>query len=155
MALLPLPSKTPRLVAGTALAIATLVAGCAQTPRAPGETGLERPASTFSTGRIDFRIVDEYGIALPRMRVNLAWDKPTFHATSAFTNSEGAVSFSGVPPVAEVSVDHPGGIYVQTLLVPQSGRPELRVILDTMGGGEQMREQERAARAGRVTTPAR
>lgn len=39
----------------------------------------------------------------------------------------------GVPEVAEVSIDHPGGNFSQTLIVPQRGTSELRVILETYG----------------------
>jgi hypothetical protein len=115
---------------------------------------LERQTTQFSTGRVTFVLVDEFGHAMPGLRVNLSWQEPEFYKTSAFTNREGYVSFSGVPSVAEVSVDHPGGIYMQTLLVPQTGRPELRVMLDTVGGGERMRQMERDRLAGRQTAPA-
>lgn len=130
-------------------AAGALLASCAGTPRQSALVNLDRPAVQFSQGRVTFTVVDEFGYALNGMRVDMSWDEPNFYKTSAFTNRDGQVSFSGVPAVAEVSVDHPGGIFTQTLLVPQSGRPELRVMLDTMGGGERMREEERARLSGR------
>ena len=125
------------------------LAACAGAPRMHAPVGLERPPVQFSQGRITFTVVDEYGYAMPGLRVNMSWDEPNFYKTSAFTNREGQVSFSGVPSIAEVSVDHPGGIFMQTLHVPQSGRPDVRVMLDTLGGGERMREEERARLSGR------
>jgi hypothetical protein len=126
-----------------------LLAACAAAPNQNLPMGLERPPVQFSQGRITFTLVDEFGYALSGLRVNMSWDEPTFYKTSAFTNRDGQVSFSGVPSIAEVSVDHPGGLFMQTLHVPQTGRPDVRVMLDTMGGGERMREAERARLSGR------
>lgn len=89
-------------------------------------------------------LLDEYGTVMPGMKVDMSWQEPIFYKTSAFTNRQGEVTFSGVPEVAEVSVDHPGGHYTSTLIVPQSGRPELRLMLDTLGGAELLRQRERA-----------
>ncbi len=65
------------------------------------------------------------------------------------------MTFNGVPDVAEVTINHEGGIYQQTLIVPQSGRAELPVMLDTRGGymarleaeRERLRQQQAAASA--------
>jgi hypothetical protein len=144
---IPVRSSGFRLARLPALGVALLgvtLASCAVVPREQRPAALERPKVTFSQGRMTVVLVDEYGFALPGMQVNLSWEEPSFYKTSAFTDRQGQVSFSGIPEVAEVSVDHPGGNYTSTVLVPQSGRPEMRVILNTMGGGEQMRERERA-----------
>lgn len=129
-----------------------LLAACAAAPRQDRPLGLERPVPQFSQGRVTFTLIDEYGYALSGLRVNMSWDEPNFYKTSAFTNRDGQVSFSGVPSVAEVSVDHPGGVFTQTYIVPQTGRPDVRVMLDTMGGGERMRQAERDRLAGRRST---
>jgi hypothetical protein len=139
---------------GVVLLAATL-ASCATAPQQHVPVNLERPQVQFSTGRMTVVIVDEYGITLPGMQVNVSWEEPFFYKTSAFTNRQGEVSFAGVPQIAEVSIDHPAGNYTQMLLVPQSGRPELRVTLDTMGGGELMRERERARLAPPPQIPRR
>jgi hypothetical protein len=133
-------ARLPTLAA-TSLCL-LLLGGCAGSPQYRS-LDLERQPAQFSRGRVRVVLVDEYGINLPGMRVDMTWDEPNFFKTSAFTNRQGEATFSGIPDVAEVSVNHPGGIYTQVLLVPQSGQPELRVILDTMGGGELMRQQER------------
>lgn len=126
-----------------------MLAACAATPGRNVPLNLERPAVQFSQGRISFTLVDEFGYALSGLRVSMSWDEPIFYKTSAFTNRDGQVSFSGVPSIAEVTVDHPGGIFTQTYAVPQSGRPDVRLMLDTMGGGELMRQAERDRLAGR------
>jgi len=131
-----------------------LLASCASVTREPVSSNLERPKVKFNQGRMSVVLVDEYGYSLPGMQVVLSWEEPSFYKTSAFTDRQGQVTFSGIPEVAEVSIHHPGGYYSSTVLVPQSGRPELRLILDTMGGGEQMRERERAMLAPRPQTPA-
>jgi hypothetical protein len=132
-----------KTVAGVLLG--AMLASCATSPlpRAAA-VALDRPPVQFSQGRMSVILLDEYGIAMPGMRVDLSWEEPSFHKTSAFTNSSGEVSFWGVPQVAEVTIDHPGGIYQSTVLVPQSGmRPQLRVMVDTLGEGQLMRERER------------
>lgn len=139
----------PRM--GKVVCLTLLVAAAAALPacttgsqRMREPIGLESRPSAFNLGRINVVVVDEMGIVLPGMRVDLSWQEPSFYTTSAFTNRQGEVAFSGVPEVAEVSVDHPGGRFVAAIVVPTSGRPEFRVMLDTRGGGAQMREQERA-----------
>jgi len=134
--------------------VSTFLASCGSMPREPVSSNLERPKVKFNQGRMSVVLVDEYGYSLPGLQVFLSWEEPSFYKTSAFTDRQGQVTFSGIPDVAEVSIHHPGGYYSSTVLVPQSGRPELRVILDTMGGGEQMRERERAMLAPRPQTPA-
>jgi hypothetical protein len=142
--------RVRRSARAVALVSAMLAASCATAPRPDSALGLDRPQVQYSTGRMTVVLVDEFGIALPGMRVDLSWEEPSFYKTSAFTNRDGQVSFAGVPELAEVSVHHPGGNYTGTFLVPQSGRPELRLMLDTMGGGQQMREREMALRAPRT-----
>lgn len=128
-----------------AVALSALLLGaCTAGPRTFEPLGEGSRSKPFSQGRITVLLVDEYGIVMPGMRVNLSWQEPYFYKTSAFTNRYGEVSFSGVPEVAEVSVDHPGGHYVQTLIVPQTGRPEFRAVVDTQGGAELLRQRERA-----------
>lgn len=126
------------------LAVVAL-AGCAGgAQRLDTPIGLERRTTPFNQGRINVVVQDEMGVVMPGMRVDLTWDEPSFYTTSAFTNRQGEVSFSGVPQVAELTVDHPGGRFSSLILVPDSGRPEFRIMLDTRGGGQMMREQERA-----------
>jgi len=133
-----LPARCTLLAASLGL----LLGACAAST-APRGMDLGQPAPRFNIGRMTVVLVDEYGIELPGMRVDLSWQEPSFFKTSAFTNRQGQVTFSGVPEIAELSVDHPGGNFTGVVAVPQSGRPEYRIILDTRGGGEQMREQER------------
>jgi hypothetical protein len=114
-------------------------------PRPPHLVGLGTAPAKFSTGRITVVLVDEYGVAMPGMAVDLAWDEPSFYKTSALTDRNGTVSFRGVPEVAEVSINYPGGLYRNTILIPQSGLPELRLVLDTYGEALAMREREKAA----------
>lgn len=145
---------SPRRLNALGIVLASIaLASCGAIPRQPVPTGLERPKVEFSQGRMSVVLVDEYGYSLPGMQVFLSWEEPSFYKTSAFTDRQGQVSFSGIPEVAEVSVDHPGGTYTSMVLVPQSGRPEMRVILNTLGGGEQMRERERALRNPQVRQP--
>jgi hypothetical protein len=132
--------------------LGALLASCATVPNSNVPLDLSSPPVQFSQGKVTVVLVDEYGVTLPGMRVDLYWDEPSHYRTSAFTNRMGEVSFTGIPPVAEVSIDHPGGNYTRTLLVPQTGRPELRVTVDTLGGGEAMREQEKARLAPRQTS---
>lgn len=156
---MPIPVHFPgvraaRLPMLAATSLCFLLGGCAASPQY-GSLDLERQPPQFSRGRVTVVLVDEYGINLPGMRVDMTWDEPNFYKTSAFTNRQGEATFSGIPDVAEVSINHPGGIYTRVLLVPQSGQPELRVMLDTLGGGELMRQQERERlmpRAPRATS---
>jgi hypothetical protein len=140
---IPVQRGSLRLSALAAGILCSLLGACAAGPRIHESTDLERRPPQFSLGRVTVILTDELGMTLSGLRVDMSWDEPNFHRTSAFTNRQGEVTFSGVPEVAEVSVNHPGGIYNTILLVPQSGRPELRVMLDTQGGGELMRQQER------------
>jgi hypothetical protein len=135
-------ARLPVVAAAVTLSC-SLLAGCVSRPASIQSLDLERRPAQFSLGRMTVVVMDEYGITMPGMRVDLSWDEPSFYRTSAFTNRQGEVSFSGVPEVAEVSINHPGGIFSDRFVVPQSGRPELRLMLDTMGGGEMLRQQER------------
>ncbi len=83
---------------------------------------------------------------MTRTKVDFAWERPSFYRTMGFTDSIGRVTFSGVPEMANVSIDHPGGNYSRILLVPQRGTAELQVILDTYGANEVSRNRERAIR---------
>jgi hypothetical protein len=136
-------------LASCAMLLAAALAGCATfTAGNYGnyEVGLEPGKETvgLSQGRVTVVVVDEQGINLPNMKVEISWQEPSYYRSVAFTNRFGEVMFSGVPRIAEVRIDHPNGDYVQTLVVPQTGRPELRVMLDTMGEGQLMRERERS-----------
>jgi len=115
---------------------AVALASCASVTSLDSRLGLEAPEVTFSSGRVLLVLTDEYGMPMTRTRVDFSWDSPEFYKTSAFTNSIGQVTFSGVPEVAEVIINHPGGSYQRTLIVPQRGIAELRVILDTYGANQ-------------------
>lgn len=128
-----------------AAGLAAFLSACASMPRDPQLVGLGTSAPKFSTGRLTVVLVDEYGVAIPGMAVDVAWDEPQFYKTSALTDRNGAVSFRGVPEIAEVSINYPGGLYHNRILVPQSGIPELRLVLDTYGEAKAMREREQAA----------
>ncbi len=65
-----------------------------------------------------------------------------------FTDNLGRVTFAGVPEVASVNIDHPGGSCSRTLLVPQRGTAELRVTLDTYGANTISRDRERQSARG-------
>jgi hypothetical protein len=122
--------------------VGAMLASCASAPGTQA-VALDRPAVQFSQGRLTLVLLDEYGTGLPGMRVDVSWQEPSFYQTSALTNWAGKVTFSGVPQLAEVTIDHPGGTYQDTFQVPQSGAPEFRVMVDTLGEGHQMRERER------------
>lgn len=125
--------------------LAAALTSCATVPEGELPVSLGTPEVVgLQQGRVTVVVVDELGIILPGMRVNVSWEEPTFYRTSSFTNWAGEVTFSGVPEVAEINIDHPGGNYTRTLLVPQRGRPELRVMVDTMGESQLMRERERS-----------
>jgi len=154
----PISSVHPmRFVLG-GIGIPLLAAGltaCATVQDGALPVSLSTPENVgLQQGRVTVVVVDELGIIMPRMRVNMSWEEPSFYRTSSFTNWAGEVTFSGVPQVAEISIDHPGGIYTRTLLIPQRGRPELRVMVDTMGEGELMRERERARMQPQGAAPA-
>jgi hypothetical protein len=116
-----------------ALICAALVTACASAPRNFAPVSLDTPAVQFTNGRIMFLLKDENGTPMTRTRVDLSWETPQFYKTSAFTDTNGQVTFKGVPEVAEVSIDHPGGNFTRTLIVPQQGMTQLPVILDTYG----------------------
>jgi hypothetical protein len=111
------------------------------------------PKAVFSTGRVTIEVRDENGYTMPGYMVDIGWQEPRFYRTRAFTDRNGRVTFSGVPDVAEVTISHEGGMYQQTLIVPQSGRADLPVMLDTRGGfmarveaeRERLRQQQAAA----------
>jgi len=123
-------------VAG-ALALAALLAGCAAMPPRYDLSTPGTPAVHFPNGRVTFVLTDEQGLPLQRYRVDMSWEHPDFYRTSAFTDSFGRVTFNGVPELANVSIDSPGGLYSQYLLVPQRGSNELPVILQTFGQNAQ------------------
>lgn len=133
-----------------ALGCSLLLGGCVSGPQSSDTIGLQARPVQFSQGRVRVVLLDEYGIAMPGLRVDLSWQEPYFYKTSAFTNRNGEVTFSGVPQIAEVSVDHMGGNFTSAVIVPQTGQPEMRVMLDTRGGGELLRQQERERLAPRV-----
>jgi hypothetical protein len=120
-----------------------MLTACASTPRQFAPVSLDTPSVPFSNGRIMVFLTDENGLPMTRTRVDFSWESPQFYKTSAFTDNYGQVTFNGVPEVAEVSIDHPGGNYSRTLLVPQRGTSELRVILDTYGENQLYRERLR------------
>lgn len=157
---IPVHSGSTRAVrwqlVAAALGCSLLVGACVSGPRPGDAVGLQGKPVQFSQGRVRVVLLDEYGIAMPGLRVDISWQEPYFYKTSAFTNRQGEVTFSGIPQLAEVSVDHPGGNYSSAVIVPQTGQPEMRLMLDTRGGGEMLRQQERerlAPRAPRVPPP--
>jgi hypothetical protein len=136
-----------RVVRAAMLPVGVLLCGalftaCASAPRTFGPVSLDTPEVAFSSGKISVFLTDENGLPMVRTRVDFSWQKPEFYKTSAFTDNNGQVTFNGVPEVAEVSIDHPGGNYTKTLVVPQRGISELRVILDTYGENETMRTNQ-------------
>jgi hypothetical protein len=138
--------------------LGTALVSCTTLPEGGAPVDLGSPQQQqvvgLQQGRVTVVVVDEQGISMPGMRVDLLWEEPSFYRTFSFTNRAGEVTFSGVPAVAEIRIDHPTGIYTRTLLVPQTGRPELRVMLDTMGESELMRERERSRLLPPGSTPA-
>ena len=114
-------------------ALAVLLAGCAAVPQQSGFANLERQRVDFPSGRVTVVLTDEVGLPMARTRVDFAWERPSFYRTSGFTDSNGQITFSGVPELASLSINHPGGNYSSNLIVPQSSTSEMRVILDTYG----------------------
>jgi hypothetical protein len=138
------------------LALGALMTACASVSAQRGLVGLgldssARPA--ISSGRLTVEVRDENGYTMAGYMVDIGWEEPRFYKTRAFTDRNGRVSFSGVPDVAEVTINHEGGIYQQLLIVPQSGRADLPVMLNTRGGyqarleadRERLRQQQQAA----------
>lgn len=117
------------------LALGALLASCAtQPPVAEGPAAPLEPAEVrFPTGRVTVVVHDETGRPMGRTRVDFGWDRPQFYRTSGFTDQTGRVTFNGVPEMARVMIDHPGGMYSESVVVPQRGTSELFVILDTYG----------------------
>jgi hypothetical protein len=125
-----------------ALACAALLSACASAPRNFAAVSLDTPAASFTNGRVMFLLKDENGTPMTRTRVDMSWETPQFYKTSAFTDFNGQVTFKGVPEVAEVSIDHPGGNFTRTLIVPQQGMVQMPVILDTYGENAMIRYRE-------------
>lgn len=113
------------------LAGALLMAACATGERGGGPVGLpdEGEASNFNRGRLSVVIVDQNGQAVDRARIDLESDRPGYYRTSAFTNRQGSVMFTGVPQDLRVNVFHPYGSYSQPFHVPATGVSELRLIV--------------------------
>jgi hypothetical protein len=135
--------RTATAALATVVLLGTQLAGCASVPRQFSPVSLDTPQVQFSLGRVLLVLTDENGLPMPRTRVDFSWESPYFYKTSAFTDGTGYVTFSGVPEVAEVSIDHPGGNYTRILYVPQRGTSELRVILDTYGENQKYLERLR------------
>jgi len=127
---------------GVAL-LGVVLAACAGVPRQLSPVTLDTPGVQFSNGRVMLVLTDENGLPMARTRVDFSWESPDYYKTSGFTDIGGWVTFNGIPEVAEVSIDHPGGNYSRTLLVPQRGTSELRVILDTYGENQITWEKRR------------
>jgi hypothetical protein len=125
----------------SALILGVLLGACAST-QSPGPVSLDNPEVAFPSGRIKVYLTDEDGQPMTRTRVDFFWQSPEYNRTSAMTDNYGQVSFAGVPEVAEVSIDHPGGNYTRTLVVPQRGTSELRVMLDTFGENQAIRRRQ-------------
>jgi hypothetical protein len=125
------------------LSLGALLASCAGIPRPYAMVGLDSPRPPINRGRVTLELVDEYGMQMAGYMVDFGWEEPTFYKTRASTDRNGRVTFSGVPEVAQVAIWHEGGYWEQTLIVPQSGRADLRVMLDTRGGYQARLAQER------------
>ena len=97
----------------------------------------------ISTGRLTIELSDENGSRMAGYMVDIGWTEPKFYRTRAFTDRNGRVTFSGVPDVAELSINHEGGLFQQTLLVPQSGRVDYPVMLYTQGAYQARLQAER------------
>jgi hypothetical protein len=138
------------------LSLGALMAACTSFPSQNGLVGLgleSSPRSVISSGRVTIELRDENGYTMAGYMVDIGWQEPRFYKTRAFTDRNGRVTFSGVPDVAEVTINHEGGIYQQTIIVPQSGRADMAVSLYTQGGyaarleaeRERLRQQQAAA----------
>jgi hypothetical protein len=128
------------------LALGAALTACASVSGQRGLVGLgldSSPRSVLSTGRVTVEVRDENGYTMAGYMVDIGWQEPRFYKTRAFTDRNGRVTFSGVPDVAEVTINHEGGIYQQILIVPQTGRADLPVMLDTRGGYQARLEAER------------
>lgn len=141
-------SRGPRgcAAASSLLAVAALLASCAAGPRQNELVPLDTQPVHFPSGRVTLVLLDEMGMPMTRTKVDFSWERPSFYRTMGFTDNIGRVTFAGVPDMAIVSIDHPGGNYSRTLLVPQRGTAELQVILDTYGANTVTRNRERQMR---------
>lgn len=119
-----------------------LLTACASAPRQFSPVSLESSEVSFSSGRIMLFLTDEEGLPMVRTTVDFFWEAPEFYRTSAVTDNYGQVTFAGVPEVAEVNIDHPGGTFTTTLFVPQRGTSELRLMLDTYGRNRALRQRQ-------------
>lgn len=119
-----------------------LLASCAGLPPQFAPAGLDAPGAKFSNGRLTVELVDENGTPMRGYKVDFSWQQPDFYKTSAFTNSLGQVTVAGVPEVAAISIDYEGGQFEQTIFVPQKGRSDFRVMVDTRGEYEARRFQQ-------------
>ncbi len=137
------------------LSLGVMLASCAGVPLQMAPVGLDAPKVEFNSGRVTVELLDEYGTPMSGYKVDFSWQKPNFYRTSAFTNSVGQVTFAGVPEIAEISIFHDGGLYEQTVLVPQRSRTDMRVMVDTLGGYEARRIEEELRRQRQATTAAR
>ena len=148
-------SGLQRIAAATGmLAAIALLSACAAGARQSEFANLDTSPVEFPNGRVTLYLLDEMGMPMTRTKVDFAWDAPTFYRTMGFTDNLGRVTFAGVPEVASVNIDHPGGSYSRTLLVPQRGTAELRVMLDTYGANTISRDRERQL-PGTTASPAR
>jgi hypothetical protein len=125
------------------MAMLGLLTACAAGPQQNQYLPLDTKPVEFPNGRVTLYLLDEMGLPMTRTKVDFSWDEPNFYRTMGFTDNLGRVTFAGVPEVASVTIDHPGGSYMRTLLVPQRGVAELRVMLDTYGANAINRERER------------
>lgn len=118
-----------------------LLTGCASAVRDFAPIALDSAPVKFTNGRVQLYVTDEYGLPMARTRVEFSWETPQYYKTTALTDGAGRVTFSGVPEVAEISIDHFGGNYTRLLLVPQRGTSELWVTLDTYGENKAAQER--------------
>lgn len=142
-------SRVAGLKVLAALSLGALLAACASVSAQRGLVAIGPDASSrpaISTGRITVELTDENGVRMAGYMVDIGWEEPRFYRTRAFTDRNGRVTFAGVPDVAEVTVNHEGGIYQQTFIVPQSGRADVPLMLDTRGGHQARLEAERERR---------
>lgn len=107
-----------------------MLAGCAASGSG-GSVGLPGSAERvhFNTGRLTVWVTDQNGQALQDARVDVDADQPDFYRNTAFLDRRGAATFTGVPPVVRVTVDHPYGYYSVPYVVPETGVTEVRLIV--------------------------
>jgi hypothetical protein len=124
--------------------IGFVVSSCTAVSPLITPAGMESRDVGSSRGRVTVELVDEYGTQMAGYMVDFSWNEPDFYKTRAFTDRNGMVTFNGVPTTATVSISHEGGLYEQNILVPQRGRSDFRVMVDTRGGYRQRRADELA-----------